>query len=85
MSRTTLYHCPWCGRTTTLTRAGILPRHKRVTGRDGTRVTRAWCRGSTQSPMLLCEAERRTLRRTWRDKTGRPVPVAADTEGVSCG
>jgi hypothetical protein len=64
--------CPWCGRALTLSRSGVSPRHKRVTGTHivtGAPV-RAWCPGSSELPWALHAEQRRQLRSQWRDDAG---------------
>ncbi|HEX5119813.1 MAG TPA: hypothetical protein VFW65_31900 [Pseudonocardiaceae bacterium] len=69
--------CPWCGRDTTVTSKGVLPRHKRVTGTtpDGD-VTHGWCEGGGDIPYTLTHSERRYLRTLWRDEGGELIEDA---------
>lgn len=64
--------CPWCGRSIQLGRAGVLPRHKRVTGTHPVtgHPQRAWCDGSSELPYALTAQQRRHLRTQWRDDAG---------------
>lgn len=61
--------CPWCGRALTLSRSGVSPRHKRVTGTNSVTgfPVRNWCPGSSELPWTLNAEQRRQLRTQWRD------------------
>lgn len=67
--------CPWCGRLLTLSRSGVSPRHKRITGAHPVTEAplRSWCPGSSELPWALNVEQRRQLRTQWRDEGGQPV------------
>jgi hypothetical protein len=68
--------CPWCGRVIILSRSGVLPRHKAVTGTHPIvtdYVIREWCAGGGELPFALTGDQRRYLRAQWRDEGGQLI------------
>lgn len=71
--------CPWCGRQVSVSRLGVLPRHKRTTGIDlyTGAVLRDWCDGGCELPYALSGEQRAYLRTTWLDEAGQPMGDAS--------